>query len=96
VKIKTAKNQIVFEAPVFLCGLDPLAVRAELYADPLDGKDPVRQEMSADRQPAQKGETLYRARVPADRPAADYTVRLIPRHDRVSVPLEAPRILWQR
>jgi len=96
VKIKTAGNQIVFEVPVFLCGLDPLAVRVELYADPLDGKDPVRQEMSADRQPAQKGETLYRARVPADRPAADYTVRLIPRHDCVSVPLEAPRILWQR
>lgn len=38
----------------------------------------------------------YIARVPADRPAADYTVRLIPRRDGIAVPLEADRILWQR
>jgi glycogen phosphorylase len=96
VKIETAGNQLVFEVPVFLGSLDTRGVLVELYADPIDGEAPVRQEMTADRQPAQKGETLYRARVPADRPAADYTVRLIPRHDCVSVPLEASRILWQR
>ena len=38
----------------------------------------------------------YHAHVPADRPASDYTVRLIPRHAGASVPLEAPQILWQR
>jgi starch phosphorylase len=38
----------------------------------------------------------YRAEVPAARPATDYTARLIPRHDGVAVPLEAPQILWQR
>jgi glycogen phosphorylase len=96
VKIETAADQYVFEVPVFLGGLDPSAVCVELYADPMDGEDALRLEMTADRQPAQKGETLYRVRVPADRPASDYTVRLIPCHDCVSVPLEASRILWQR
>jgi glycogen phosphorylase len=38
----------------------------------------------------------YEARVPAARPASDYTARLIPYHDAVTAPLEAPQILWQR
>ena len=71
-------------------------MRVELYADPIDGKDPVRREMTPDRQqPVRKGETLYRARVPSHRPAKDYTARVIPRFEGASVPLEAPRILWQ-
>jgi starch phosphorylase len=96
VKIEMDADQQAFEVPVFLGGLDTQAVRVELYADPVDGKDPVRREMTADREPAQNGEVLYRARVPSDRPAADYTARVMPRHAGVSVPLEASRILWQR
>jgi starch phosphorylase len=38
----------------------------------------------------------YAATVPASRPAADYTARLVPRHPEAIVPLEAPEILWQR
>ena len=36
------------------------------------------------------------AEVPANRPASDYTPRVIPYHPKASVPLEAPQILWQR
>jgi hypothetical protein len=32
--------------------------------------------------------------VDADRPASDYTPRVIPRCPGVSVPIEAPYILW--
>lgn len=32
----------------------------------------------------------------ATRPAADYTVRVVPHHDDVAVPPETPRVLWQR
>jgi glycogen phosphorylase len=39
---------------------------------------------------------IYSARVPASRPAADYTPRLIPHHPEAAVPLEAAHILWQR
>jgi starch phosphorylase len=38
----------------------------------------------------------YRAQVPATRPATDYTARVVPNLDGVSVPLEAAHILWQR
>lgn len=38
----------------------------------------------------------YSVSVPASRPAADYTPRLIPHHPDAFVPLEAPEILWQR
>jgi len=31
-----------------------------------------------------------------ERPASDYTARLIPYRDDVAVPLEVARILWQR
>lgn len=37
-----------------------------------------------------------RARVPATRPAADYTARVIPQYTGVAVPLDAGHILWQR
>jgi len=39
---------------------------------------------------------LYGGSVPGDRPAADYTARIVPYFDGVSVPLEDERILWQR
>jgi starch phosphorylase len=39
---------------------------------------------------------IYSARVPASRPAAHYTPRLIPSHPEAAVPLEATQILWQR
>jgi starch phosphorylase len=34
--------------------------------------------------------------VPATRPATDYTARVIPHRDGVTVPLEEAHILWQR
>jgi starch phosphorylase len=39
---------------------------------------------------------IYSADVPADRPANDYTARVIPRHDGVSIPLENSGIIWQK
>jgi starch phosphorylase len=97
VKVQTSAARHIFEAEVYLNDLDPEAVRVELYADGVRDGAPVRQEMERMRQPA--GATncsAYRARVPSARPATDYTVRLIPRHDGVAVPLEAAHILWQR
>ena len=59
--------------------------------------DPVRQEMTC--APAPSGAEhlrLYRATIPATRPASDYTARVIPQYSGVAVPLECARILWQR
>jgi starch phosphorylase len=77
--------------------LDPDAVRVELYPDGVNGEDPVAQEMKRIGQPTgATGGTLYHGVVPAARPPADYTARVVPHVKGVAIPLEEARILWQR
>jgi glycogen phosphorylase len=95
-KVASDAEKHVFEVQVYLRGLDPNSVRVELYADGVNGGEPVRQEMMHEQGPADTNGTIYRAQVPSIRPATDYTARVIPQHDGVSVPLEAAQILWQR
>ncbi len=97
VKIETVGEQHVFEVPLYLDGLDPEAVRVELYADGAHGGAAERVEMARVRQlvGAANG-YAYRAAVPAVRPATDYTARLMPYHDHAAIPLEESHILWQR
>jgi len=96
-RVESNADQHVFEVEIFLNDLDPKAVRVELFADGVNGGDPVRVEMKCDGQPsdASRG-CVHRATVPSARPAKDYTARAIPQHPGVAVPLESPRILWQR
>jgi starch phosphorylase len=97
VKVETRGGQHVFEVQVCLNGLDPKAVRAELYADGIKGSPPVRQEMTCLHPLAdESGGYVYSATVAAARPPADYTARVIPHCDGVAIPLEDERILWQR
>jgi starch phosphorylase len=42
------------------------------------------------------GGHAFVAQVPATRPVADYTARVIPHCDGVAVPLEVDPILWRR
>jgi glycogen phosphorylase len=97
VKVETEGEQHVFEIQVYLDELDPETVRLEIYAEGVRKGVPVRQEMERVRQlvGAING-YAYRARVPAARPATDYTARLIPHRDGAAVPLEDAHILWQR
>jgi starch phosphorylase len=48
--------------------------------------------------PAEGGSSgfVYSATVSAVRPAADYTVRVVPMRAGLAVPLECNHILWQR
>jgi starch phosphorylase len=96
-KIKTDADKYIFEVQIYLDALDPNEVQVELYADGVDGGDPVRQQMTRLRQLAGTvGGYVYSASVPAGRPATDYSPRVIPYYQGVDVPLEAPYILWQR
>jgi len=96
-KVETNSGQHAFEVQVYLNGLDPNAVRVELYADGAGGGALVRQEMERVNQSVDASrDSAYRAQVPGARPATDYTARLIPNYTGVAVPLEATRILWQR
>ena len=86
----------VFEVQVYLNGLETNAVNVELYAEGVNGGNPVRQEMMRGGQlvGAENGYT-YSTKVLATRPDTDYTVRIIPHRPGVAIPLEASRILWQ-
>ena len=96
-KVETRGRQHLFEVTIFLNDLDPEAVRAELYADGINGNAPERQEMKRISQSADAlGGYVFSAAVPAARPKSDYTARVIPCFEDVAVPLENARILWLR
>ena len=97
IKPATDGGNHLFEVQVYLGGLDPNAVRVELYADGVNGEEPVRQKMKRVRQLAgASGGYVYSATLSAARPPGDYTARVIPYFDGVAIPLEDAQILWQR
>jgi len=97
VKVETRDGKHIIEVQVGLHGLDPKAVRVELYADGMKDSPPVRQEMTCLHPLAdESGGYAFSATMPATRPTSDYTARVMPRLDGVAIPLEDPRILWQR
>jgi len=89
-------DDLNFAVQVFLDGLPADAVRVELYADASGG--------NAEIVPMQRGEQLvgatnaynYSATVRGDRPATDFTPRVVPYHPLASVPLECAEIVWYR
>ncbi|MEO7939415.1 MAG: alpha-glucan family phosphorylase, partial [Burkholderiaceae bacterium] len=97
VQVESDAQQHIFEVQVFLDEIEPNSIQAELYADAGPSGIPVLQTMKRlGELSGATGGHVYSAAVPASRPATDYTVRLIPHHDGVAIPLEDPRILWQR
>ena len=94
--VATKDEQLLFEVQVYLNDLAPDAVLVELYADGIEGGSPVRQTMRRDRPlVGASGGYVYSVIVPASRPQADFTARVIPHHAGVAVPLEVTQILWQ-
>lgn len=87
----------LFEAQIYLNGLEPDAVLAEVYAEGIAGGEPVRIEMlRGPRLIGAENGYLFSATVPATRPETDYTVRIVPQLAGVAIPLEAARVLWQK
>ncbi len=85
------------EVQVYLDDIPPQAVSVELYAEAVDGGEPLRQTLQ--RGTALTGSAnawLYAGNVNADRPLTDYTPRIIPAHPLAKVPLEGNFILWYR
>jgi starch phosphorylase len=90
-------EQYLFHVQVFLGDIDPDAVSVELFAEAQKDGAPITQAMTRGELPIEaKSAFTYSASVPASRPAADYTPRLVPRHPGAFVPLEAPFILWNQ
>ena len=88
-------EQYLFQVQVFFDEMNPDAIRVELYADAENDAGPVTQTMTRGERLAGTGNGFtFTAVIPTNRPAADYTPRLVPKHLGALVPLEAPYILW--
>jgi starch phosphorylase len=96
VGVDTQGDRHHFTAEVSLGALDPQSIQVELYAEPVDGAQAFREQMSRVGRPDEGGMDRYAASIPATRPSGDYTARIVPNHPEVNVPLEVPYILWQR
>jgi starch phosphorylase len=97
VKTHTKGDQHTFEVEVYLGDVAPDAVQVELYADAANDGHAIRVEMKRARPIADAVNCyLYTTSVPASRRASDYTARVLPHYDGITVPLEASCILWQR
>jgi starch phosphorylase len=92
VKIETSGGKHTFESLVYLDDIKPEMVRVELFAQ---GTAPLALErvrsLAAD--PLTH---LYKISIPDNRPAADFTLRLLPASPHAIIPLECPLILWQK
>jgi starch phosphorylase len=85
-----------FQVQVFPGGIRLDQIKVELYANSTGGNGFIITPMKASRHSADsQGAILYTADVPAERPAEDFTPRVVPYHPNASIPLEEPRILWQ-
>jgi glycogen phosphorylase len=95
--VSSADGQHRFDVQVFLDELDADAVRVELFANGIEGGQPLVVEMK-------RGEALvgalnahhYAASVRTNRPTGDFTARVVPYHPLAAVPLECSQILWSR
>jgi starch phosphorylase len=97
VTVKANGEQNDFMVEMFLGDMNPALVRVELYANGVKGGGAVLQAMTRinDLAGGLPG-GVYGASVSSARPATDYTARLVPCCEGLSVPLEARQILWQR
>ncbi|MBP1763460.1 MAG: alpha-glucan phosphorylase [Firmicutes bacterium] len=96
VKVATSDNNHVFTIQLYLNEFPSQSVRVELFAEGFNGYNPGRYEMElAFPLEGALGGYVYRATIPALRSAGDYTVRVMPYHSGVAIPLEVPKILWQ-
>jgi starch phosphorylase len=92
-KLESKDDHHFFEITVYLGGLDPNAVRVELFADGLQGKEPIRTPMNRGAL-LPDGGLLYSTNIQSGRDPRDFTPRVVPYHQSASVPLEATHILW--
>jgi starch phosphorylase len=93
-RVETGPGQHTFTVQVSLDELAPDFVRVELFAD---GAPPVVEAMT--RGPALAGSEssyTFSKMVKTNRPAADFTPRIVAAHAAGLVPLECAKILWYR
>jgi starch phosphorylase len=95
VQTQNIENGQLFNVQINLNGVNPENILVELYANGLNGNPPEIIIMKPGATSQENGERRYEAQVNGSRPASDYTLRIIPDYEEVSIPLEDNLILWQ-
>ena len=82
-------------ATIHLSSLDPTQVQVELFAEGIHSLLPsiVLMELKGKED---NDRYTYQCEVNSERSLSDYTIRIIPRHDSLRIPLESNLIYWQR
>jgi glycogen phosphorylase len=90
------ENEYILQARIYLGDICPQHIRVEAFADNPDGGSFVAEMRQAGVLVGVQGGFVFKASVPANRPASDYTVRIVTALDTLAVPLEEPLIFWQQ
>ncbi len=96
--VRRERGGLAFALPVHFGAVAPGAVRVELYAEPAAPHDAavrVELKLAQGERPETEG-ALHRAFVVTERPASDFTPRVVPLHAEARVPIEAWKIRWLR
>jgi starch phosphorylase len=95
--VTTIANQHTFIIHLFLQSIDSNAIQVELFANGENGEAPcIIKMMHREFIGELNNEHIYSSIVCTNRPASDFTARVIPYFESVAVPLEINLILWER
>nr|MBI1232118.1 alpha-glucan family phosphorylase [Cytophagales bacterium] len=94
--IEKEANGITFKVGIDLCGIMPEQVIVELYADGIGDSEPTQINMERESFETGGKEVMYATQVDTSRDQNDYTIRIKPYYEGVSVPLEENLIRWHR
>jgi starch phosphorylase len=96
-EFKEQDGHYTFKLPVYYDDFDPESIQVQLYAESRNGSQAETHPMIRGEEVSQPAQGCsYSARIPAQRPAGDYTPRIVPALEGAIVPIEADRILWYR
>lgn len=93
VKVEIDQENQTFEAQLWFHEIDPADLRVELYANGLSATQEMQR---VERASTSTGLYTYRSTISINHLPSNYTVRVTPKRDGVSLPLEDARIAWQR
>ncbi len=96
VTFETVEGGYHFKVGVQLQGVFPNQVMVQLYANGLNGQPDEQVTMQLPPVAPENGVYIYQTTIATERPATDYTARLLPAYEGVSVPLEDNLVLWQQ
>jgi starch phosphorylase len=97
IRVSQADGFWLFTVQVYLGELAPDAVRVQLFADAQNSGRPAVVEMRrGDPITGNSNGFAFTTVVPADRPAEDFTARIVPFHKHAMIPAEENAIHWAR